>query len=60
MTCVKFSACLNMSHHGLPHLFKDARVVAYSLADIQNAMVRCLFIVNRSYKHKRFWVGPTG
>jgi hypothetical protein len=47
-------SCLDTSHHGLPHPFKDARVVADSLTGIHNAMVKCLFDVNGSCIHKGF------
>jgi hypothetical protein len=44
---VRFKARLDTSHHGPPHPFKDAGVVADSLTGIHNAM-KCLFVVNRS------------
>jgi hypothetical protein len=54
MSSVRFSICLNTSHHGPPHLFRDARVVADSPTGIHNVMVKCLFIVNRGCIHKCF------
>jgi hypothetical protein len=55
-----FSALFDTSHHGLLLPFKDAGVVADSLTGIPNAMVRCLFIVNRSCIYKGFLGAPTG
>jgi hypothetical protein len=51
---MSFNARLDTSHHGPPHPFKDTGVVVDSLTGIQNAMVKCLFVVNRSYMHKDF------
>jgi hypothetical protein len=36
------------SHHGLQHPYKDAWAVADSLTGIHSAMVRYIFVVNRS------------
>jgi hypothetical protein len=41
MASMRFSARLDTSHNGPPHLFKDAGVVAHSLTDIHNATM-CL------------------
>jgi hypothetical protein len=43
-------------NHGPPHPFKDAGAVTDSLTGIHNAIVKCLFIVNRSCIHKGFYV----
>jgi hypothetical protein len=53
---MRFNARLDTSHHGSPHLFKDSWAVADSLTGIHNAMVKWLFVVNRSCIHKGFWV----
>jgi hypothetical protein len=47
-----------MSHHGPPYLFRDAGVFADSLTGIHNAMVKYLFVVNRSCTHRGFKVFP--
>jgi hypothetical protein len=52
MSSTRFNAPLYMSHHGPPHPYKDAGAVADSLTGIHNAMVKCLFVVNRSCIHK--------
>jgi hypothetical protein len=57
---MRFNARLDTSHHGPPRPFKDARVVADSLTGIHRAMVKCLFVVNRSCIHKGFQGVPTG
>jgi hypothetical protein len=54
MSSMKFKAHLDTSHHGLQNPFKDAD----SLTGIHNAMVKCLFVVNRSFIHKGFRVPP--
>jgi hypothetical protein len=54
MPSIRFSAHLDTSHHGPPHPFKDAAVVADSLTGIHNAMVKCLFVVNGSCIHTGF------
>jgi hypothetical protein len=55
----RFNAHLNTSHHGQPHPFKDAGVVADSLTGIHNAMVKYLFVVNEL--HTQGFLGvPTG
>jgi hypothetical protein len=51
---MRFNARLDTSHHGLPHPCKDAGVVADSLTGIHSAMVKCLFVVNRSCISKGF------
>jgi hypothetical protein len=38
----------NTSHRGPPHPFKVAGEVVDSLTGIHSAMVKCLFVVNRS------------
>jgi hypothetical protein len=53
-----FNACLDMSHCGLLHLFKDVGAVADSLTGTHNAMVKHLFTVKRSCIHKGFQVFP--
>jgi hypothetical protein len=57
MSAMRFNACLNTTN-GPPNLFRDAVVVADSLTGIHNAMVKCLFIVNRSCIYKSFLVSP--
>jgi hypothetical protein len=54
MSSMRFNALLDMSHHGPPHPFKDAGVVADSLTGIHNAVVKCLFVVSRRCIHKGF------
>jgi hypothetical protein len=54
MSFMKFNALLETSYHGPPHPFKDAGVIAVSLTGIYNAMVKCLFVVNRDFIHKGF------
>jgi hypothetical protein len=49
---MRFSAPLNTYHIGPPHQFEDAGAVADSLTGIHNAMVKCLFVVNRSCIYK--------
>jgi hypothetical protein len=49
MSSMGFNARLDTSHHGPPHQFKDARVVANSLASTHIAMF--FFIVDSSCKH---------
>jgi hypothetical protein len=58
MSSMRFNTCLDTSYHGPPHPYKDAGVVADILTGINNAMVKCLFIVNRSCIHKGFLVSP--
>jgi hypothetical protein len=55
-----FKARIVTSHHGPTHPFKYAGVVADSLKGIHNAMVKCLFSVNRSCIQKDFYVSLTG
>jgi hypothetical protein len=45
-------------YYGLLHPLKVASVVTDSLTGIQNAIVKCLFIVNRTCIHKGFQVSP--
>jgi hypothetical protein len=54
MPSMRFNARLDTSRHGSPHTLKDAGVVPDSLTDIHSAMVKCLFVVNRSCIHKGF------
>jgi hypothetical protein len=60
MSSMRFNARIDTSHHRPPHPFKDAGVVADSLTGIHSAMANCLFVVNRSYIHKGFYVSSTG
>jgi hypothetical protein len=46
MSSMKFNARLDTSHHGPPHPYKDAGVVADSLTGIHSAILKCLFVVN--------------
>jgi hypothetical protein len=48
MSSIRLNAHLVTSHHGPPHLFKDAEVVADSLTGIHNAILKFLFVINRS------------
>jgi hypothetical protein len=48
------SSRLDLSHHGPLRPFKGAGVVA----DIQDATVKCLFLVKRRYVQNGFWVLP--
>jgi hypothetical protein len=41
MSSMRFNASLDASHHGPPHPYKDAGVVADSLTGIHNAPVKC-------------------
>jgi hypothetical protein len=54
MFSMKFNAHVDTSHHGPPHPFKDAEGVVGSLTGIQNAIVKCLFVVNRNCLYKEF------
>jgi hypothetical protein len=54
MSSITFNAQLDTSHHGPQHPLKDAGVVADSPTGIHNAMVECLFVVNRSCIDKVF------
>jgi hypothetical protein len=58
MSSMRFNAHLDTSHHGSPHPYKDAGAVADSLTRIHNAMVKCLFVVNRSCIHKGLHLFP--
>jgi hypothetical protein len=58
MSSMRFNARLDTSHHGPPHPHKDGGVVADSLTGIHSTMVKCLFVVNRSYIHKGVQVCP--
>jgi hypothetical protein len=52
MSSMEFNAPLDTCYHGPPHPFRDAGVVADSLTGIHNAMVKCLFVVYRSFIHR--------
>jgi hypothetical protein len=52
MSSMGLSARLDTSHYGPPRPFRDAGAVVDSLTGIHNAMVKCLFVVNRSCIHK--------
>jgi hypothetical protein len=54
MSSMRFNARLDTSHDRPPHPFKDAGVVVDSLTAIRSAMVKRLFVVNRSCIHKGF------
>jgi hypothetical protein len=54
MSSMRLNEHLDTSHHGPPYQFKFAGVVAVSLTGIHNAMVKCLFVVNRSCIHTKF------
>jgi hypothetical protein len=54
MSYVIINARLKSSHYGQLHPFKDAGLVADSLTGVRNAIVSCLFVVNRNYIHKGF------
>jgi hypothetical protein len=60
ISSMRFNTLLYTSHHGPPHPFKDAGVVADSLTGMRSAMVNCLFVVNRSciYVYKGFQLSP--
>jgi hypothetical protein len=54
MSSMGFNALPGTSHHGPPNLFKDAGILDESLTGIHNAIMKCLFDVNRSRIHKGF------
>jgi hypothetical protein len=54
MSSTTFNDCLDMSDHGALHLLKGTGVVAVTLTGIYKAMVKRLFVVNRSCIHKGF------
>jgi hypothetical protein len=58
MPSMRFNARLDTSLHGPPHPFKDAGVVADSLTGTYNAVLKWLFVVNRSCVHKGFQMSP--
>jgi hypothetical protein len=58
MSSMRFNQCLSMSYHGPLHPFRDAGVIVGSLTGIHNAMVKCLFIINRICIHKGFFRCP--
>jgi hypothetical protein len=60
MSSMKFNARLDTSDHGPPHAFKGAWVVVDCLTGIHNAMVKCLFVVNRSCITQGSLSVPTG
>jgi hypothetical protein len=49
MSSMRFNARLDTSHDGPSHPFKDAGVIVDGLTGIRNAMLRCFFLVSRSY-----------
>jgi hypothetical protein len=52
---MRLNALLDTPHPLPPHPFKDGGAVADSLPGIHSAMVKCLFIVNRScIQYKRY------
>jgi hypothetical protein len=59
MFSMRFNARIDTSHHGPPHPFKDAGVVADSLMDIHNAMVKCLFVCQKDLHTQGFLGVPT-
>jgi hypothetical protein len=59
MSSMRFNARFDTSHHGPSHPRRDAGVVTDTLTGIHNAMVKCLFVVNRSCIHRGLGV-PTG
>jgi hypothetical protein len=54
MFSTRFNARPDTSRHGPPHAFKEPGLAADSLTGIHNAMVKCLFVVNKSCIHKGF------
>jgi hypothetical protein len=58
MSSMRFTAQLDKPHHGPPHPLTDIGVVADTLTGIQNAVVKCLFVVNRSCIRKGIQVPP--
>jgi hypothetical protein len=52
--CLPWDSVHTSTYEGLQHPFKDAGVVADSLTGIHNVMMKCLFVVNRSWIHKGF------
>jgi hypothetical protein len=58
---MRFKALLDTSHHGSPHPFKDAWIVADSLTGIHNAMVSEMPLRCQQELHtQRFLDIPTG
>jgi hypothetical protein len=51
---MRFNARFDTFHHGTPHPFKEDRIVADTLTVIHSAMVKCLFVVNRSDIYEGF------
>jgi hypothetical protein len=58
MSFMKFNACHDTSHYGPAYPFKDAEVDADSVTCLQDAKVKCVFVVNRIRRHKGFEVSP--
>jgi hypothetical protein len=58
MSSREINAPLDTSQLGPPHPFKDAGVVADSVTGFHIAVVKCLFVVNRSCIHKGCWLSP--
>jgi hypothetical protein len=50
---------MSSSRFNAPHPFRDAGVVADCLTGIRSATVKCLFVLNRSCIHTRFYGVPT-
>jgi hypothetical protein len=58
MFSIRFNALLDTSHYGPSHPRKVSGLVENSLTGIHNAKVKCLFVVNRSCRHRGFCVSP--
>jgi hypothetical protein len=58
MSSMRLNARLDTSHHGQPHPFEDAGVVADSLTGNHNSMSKCLFVINRSFSGMGIQVPP--
>jgi hypothetical protein len=46
---MKFIACLDMSHHGTLHPFRETGVVVDSLTVIHSVMPKCVFVTGAAY-----------
>jgi hypothetical protein len=55
---MRFSSHLNRCHYGLLHLLRGAEVVADSLTCMHCAMVKCLFVADRSCIPKGSYITP--
>jgi hypothetical protein len=58
MSYMRINERLDKFHHGPPHPFEDAGVFSDILTSIHIAMVKCLFLVNRSCIHTGLKVSP--